>query len=93
MTVPTLVALAGGSFTFLAVIVALFFAVVYGFFTVSGSAINQHPSNGLTGAPGSAGPSEGSGMGRSTGNTSDGHSVGDTFSSRGTGSSRAAKRR
>jgi len=94
MTAPPLVlAFAGGSFTFLAVIVVLFFAVVYGFFTVSGSAINQHPSDGLDGAPGSAGPCEASGMGRSSGNTSAGHSVGDTFSSRGTASSRPRRRR
>jgi hypothetical protein len=90
---PVILALAGGSFTFLGVVIVLFFAVVYGFFTISGSAINAHPSNGLDGAPGSAGPSDAAGMGRSTGTTSAGHGVGDTFSSRGTATSRATKRR
>jgi len=85
---PTILALAGGSFIFLGFIVVMFFAVVYGFYTIGGSAINMHPNDGLDGAPGSAGPSEASGKGRSTGDTSEGHSVGDTFSSRGTGSSR-----
>jgi hypothetical protein len=84
-TPPLVVALAGGSFIFLAVIVAMFFAVVHSFYTLGGSAINKHPNDGLDGAPGSAGPSEESGKGRSTGNTSAGHSVGDTFASRGTG--------
>ncbi len=81
----TVLALAGGSFIFLAFLVVMFFAIVYSFYTISGSAINQHPNDGLRGAPGSAGPSEASGKGRSTGTTSAGHSVGDTFSSRGTG--------
>ena len=86
MSAPTQVfALAGGSFTFLAFILVMFVAVVYSFYTVSGSAINKHPNDGRDGAPGSAGPSEASGKGRSTGTTSEGHSVGDTFSSRGTG--------
>ena len=84
-TVTPVLALAGGSFIFLAFLVVMFFAVVYSFYTVSGSAINQHPNDGLRGAPGSSGPCEASGKGRSTGNTSAGHSVGDTFSSFGTG--------
>ena len=90
---PLAIALAGGSFIFLGVVIVLFFAVVYGFFTIAGSGINSHPNNGLNGAPGSAGPSHAAGMGRSTGNTSDGHGVGDTFSSRGTATSRSTKRR
>jgi hypothetical protein len=79
------VALAGGSFTFLTVIVVLFFAVVYGYYTIGGSGINEHPNDGLDGAPGSQGPSQASGMGRSPGTTSENHRVGDTFSTRGTG--------
>ena len=90
---PTAFALAGGSFIFLSFIVVMFFGVIYGFYTISGSAINTHPNDGLDGAPGSAGPSEASGKGRSTGDTADGYSVGDTFSSRGTGSSRPRRRR
>ena len=78
------VALAGGSFIFIGVIVIMFFGVVWGYYTISGSGIDKHPNDGLDGAPGSAGPSEASGMGRSTGDTSEGHSVGDTFSTHGT---------
>lgn len=86
MTVPFAVfALAGGSFIFLGVVVLLFFAVVLGFYTIGGSGITKHPSDGLDGAPGSAGPSEASGKGRSSGTASEDHSVGDTFSSHGTG--------
>ena len=81
---PAVFALAGGSFIFLGFVVALFFAVVFGFYTFAGSAINAHPSDGLDGAPGSEAPSEASGKGRSPGPTSEGHSVGDTFSSHGT---------
>lgn len=76
--------LAGGSFIFLGVMIAMFFAVVFGFFTIRGSGIDQHPNDGLDGAPGSQGPSEASGMGRNPGTTSAGHSVGDTFSTFGT---------
>lgn len=86
MTAATAVlALAGGSFIFLAVIVGLFFAVVFGYYTIAGSGINEHPSDGLDGAPGSSGPSEASGMGRNPGDTREDHSVGDTFSTFGTG--------
>jgi hypothetical protein len=88
----TVLAVADGSFIFLTFIVVMFFAVVHGFYTLRGSAINMHPNDGLDGAPGSAGPSEESGKGRSTGNTSDGHSVGDTFSTRGTESGRPDRR-
>ncbi len=83
MLVP--LALAGGSFIFLGFVVILFFAVVYGFYTIKGSAIDKHPNDGLGGSPGSEGPSEASGKGRSSGNTSEGNSVGDTFSTHGTG--------
>ena len=78
-------ALAGGSFVFLGAVVALLLGVVYGYFTITGSGIDEHPNDGRDGAPGSAGPSQASGMGRSTGDTSDGHGAGDTFSTHGTG--------
>lgn len=78
-------ALAGGSLIFLGVVVALFFAVVYGFYTIRGSGINKHPNDGLDSAPGSEGPSQASGKGRSSGAISEGHSAGDTFSNHGTG--------
>lgn len=86
MPVPSaILALAGGSFIFLAFIVVMFFAIVYGFYTYRGSGINAHPDDGLEGSPGSAGPSDPGGKGRSTGTTSPGHSAGDTFSTFGTG--------
>ena len=84
-TASTVLAVAGSGFILVGILVVIFFAVVFGFFTISGSGIDKHPSDGLDGAPGSAGPSEASGMGRSPGNTSEDHNVGDTFSTHGTG--------
>lgn len=57
-------AFAGGSGIFLVVIIALFLAVVYGFYTYKGSAINAHPSDGLDGAPGSEAPNHPAGQGQ-----------------------------
>ena len=85
LTATVVLALAEGSLIFLAVLVVLFFAVVYGYYTIKGSGIDKHPNDGRDGAPGSEGPSEASGFGRSTGDTREDHSVGDTFSKRGTG--------
>ena len=79
------VALAGGSFIFLGVVIVGLMGVIYGYFTITGSGIDQHPNDGSDGAPGAGGPSEASGMGRSTGDTSEGHGAGDTFSTHGTG--------
>ena len=81
----SVLALAGGSFVFLGFLVVAFVAVVLGFFTIKGSGIDKHPTDGLDGSPGSAGPSQASGQGRSSGDTSDSHGVGDTFSTHGTG--------
>lgn len=57
-------AFVGGSFIFLAVIIVMFFAIAYGFFTRRGSGINLRPwkagSDGGS-APGAAGPEEASG--------------------------------
>ncbi len=55
-------ALAGGSLIFVVVIVAILFAVVFGFYTYRGSAITPHPSDGKDGAPGAAGPQRGLGQ-------------------------------
>ena len=85
LTATVVLALAGGSFIFLAFLVVGFFAVVFGYYTIAGSGINMHPSDGRGEAPGARGPSEASGFGRSTGDTRPDHSVGDTFSTRGTG--------
>lgn len=84
MSVTPVFALADGIFIFLGVIVTIM-ALGYGFYTYKGSAINAHPNDGLDGAPGSQGPSDASGKGRSSGSTSEGDSVGDTFSTHGTG--------
>ncbi len=47
------IALAGGSLIFLAVIVVLFFAFAYGFYSRRGSGIDQHPIGaGKAGRPG-----------------------------------------
>ena len=54
-------ALANGSFIFVAVVVVIFFAVAFGFYTRRGSGIDEHPSDGLDGAPGAQGRSEVSG--------------------------------
>jgi hypothetical protein len=78
-------ALAGGSFIFLGVVILLFLAVVYGFYTYKGSAINSHPSDGRDGAPGSAGPSQASGKGRTSEDNADEFSAGGGFSTHGTG--------
>ena len=77
-------ALAGGSFVFIGAIIILFFAIVYGYYTVRGSAINLHPSDGLDGAPGSAGPNTALGKGRSAEDHGDGASAGGDFSTYGT---------
>jgi len=80
----TILAVTAGSFVIVAFCVVMFFAVVYGFFTYSGSAINPHPNDGLDGSPGSEGPSNAAGQGRSTGDKSPGIGAGDTFSTHGT---------
>ncbi len=85
MTSPAFIlALAGGSLIFLGFIVVLFFAVVYGFYTYRGSAINAHPSDGLDGSPGSEGPSSADGKGRVSEASDDEFSAGGGFSSHGT---------
>jgi hypothetical protein len=54
--------LAGGSWIFLGVVIATFFAVAYGYFTAIGSGINPRPYNKIYGgAPGAFGPGNVSG--------------------------------
>jgi hypothetical protein len=56
--VPIAFALAGGSLFFLVFLVVLFFAVAHGYYSRSGSAINQHPYKNAGGdAPGAEIPS------------------------------------
>ena len=58
----TVLALAGGSGIFAAVLITFIFAVVYTLFTVAGSAINERPySKRYGGAPGASGPASASG--------------------------------
>lgn len=94
MRPPTpIFALAGGSLIFLAVIIALFLAVGYGYYTYRGSAINPHPSDGLDGAPGSEGPNQASGKGRVSEERDHELSAGGGFSTHGTGHSSAKDRK
>jgi len=80
----SIAALAGGSFVLVTVIIVIVLAVAYGFYTYKGSAINAHPSDGLDGAPGSAGPSQPSGHGRTSEDNDDELSAGGGFSTHGT---------
>jgi len=84
-SVPSVLGVADGSFILLAVMVVLFFAIVFGYFTFAGSGINTHSSGSRGEAPGASGPSEAAGQGRSSGDTSEDKGVGDTFSTHGTG--------
>lgn len=52
----THVALAGGSWVLLGVMLLLFAGVVYGFYTRGGSGIDNHPTDGRGEAPGAADP-------------------------------------
>lgn len=77
---PQTLALAGGSFVFLAVVVVLFFGMVFGLYTRRGSGIDEHPNDGLDGAPGAKQPDAPSGAG-----TLEGHDDGpDPFATHGT---------
>jgi hypothetical protein len=76
-------AVAGGSFIF-GVIILMLFAVVYGYYTYKGSSINAHSGDGLDGAPGSAGPSQVSGKGRTSEDNPAEFSAGGGFSTHGT---------
>ena len=54
---PIAFAMAAGSWAFLAFLVLFFFAISHGYYSRSGSAINQRPHNGSGGAPGAKIPS------------------------------------
>ena len=56
----------------------------YGYYSIKGSGIDAHPSDGMAGAPGSAGPSDVA-KGRGTEGDSQDGSTGGTFSTHGTG--------
>jgi hypothetical protein len=59
MEIP--VALADGSWEMLAFMAIMFFGVVYGYYTIKGSGISQHPHGKIySGAPGAKAPSNAS---------------------------------
>ena len=54
-------ALAGGSWEMVIFMVIMFFGVVYGYYTIKGSGISQHPHGKVySGAPGAKSPSNAS---------------------------------
>jgi hypothetical protein len=64
---------ANGSWIFLVVVVVIVAGLVYGLFTRSGSAINEHPLDARDEAPGAEGQSEISGADQGEGSTLDTH--------------------
>jgi len=54
----TTLALAGGSWVFLAFLVVFFFAIVYGYFTRTGSGIDETPYGDVDGGSGPERPSD-----------------------------------
>ena len=70
-------AASGGSMIFLAFVLVLLVGVAFSYYTMKGSGIDAHPSDGLDGSPGSEGPSD-----VNKGRAAD---AGGTFSSHGTG--------
>jgi hypothetical protein len=67
------VALADGSWIFLLVLVLIFAGLVFGYYTRTGSGIDQHPTDGLDGSPGAEGQTELSGRDEGEGSTLDTH--------------------
>ena len=74
----------GGSWIVVGVAVAMLVALSFSYYSIKGSGIDSHPSDGLGGAPGSAGPSDVAKGRGSEGGAGDG-STGGTFSTHGTG--------
>jgi len=68
-----LIALAGGSIIFVVIVVVILIGVVYGFYTRTGSGIDEHPSDGLDSAPGAGSRSEVSGKDQGEGSAFDTH--------------------
>lgn len=68
-----MIALAGGSLIFVAIVVLILAGVVYGFYTRGGSGIDEHPSDGQDSAPGAEGRSEVSGKDQGEGSAFDTH--------------------
>ncbi len=74
----------GGSWIIVGFVVFMLIALSYSYYSIKGSGIDAHPSDGQSGAPGSAAPSDVT-KGRATEGHEDDGSTGGTFSSHGTG--------
>ena len=74
----------GGSWIIIGFAVLMLFVLAYSYYSVKGSGIDAHPSDGLSGSPGSNAPSEVAKGRGSEGDSKDG-STGGTFSTHGTG--------
>ncbi|HEX8206980.1 MAG TPA: hypothetical protein VF587_13045 [Solirubrobacteraceae bacterium] len=73
----------GGSAIVVGVAVLMLVVVAYSYYSIKGSGIAAHPSDGLDGAPGAEGPSDAAKGRGSEGDEVDGN-LGGTFSSHGT---------
>ncbi len=80
---PFTLAALGGSWIIVAVAVLMLVALAYNYYTVKGSGIDAHPSDGRGGSPGAAAPSDAA-KGRATEGTDVDGSTGGTFSGHGT---------
>ena len=61
-----LLAFAGGSWIFLGFVIVALFAVVFGYFTYTGSGIDSHPAKSGDDSPGASEPSSAGGKGRTS---------------------------
>jgi len=78
---PTLAAM-GGSWILVGFVVLILVILAYTYYTIKGSAIDAHPSDGLDGSPGSEAPSDVAKGRGAEGSDGDGDG---TFSTHGTG--------
>ena len=79
----SLLAVAGGSWVIVVFAVLMFVVLAYSYYSIKGSGIAAHPSDGMDGAPGSSGPSDAA-KGRGSEGSADDGVTGGTFSSHGT---------
>ena len=79
-----MLAAVGGSWIIVGFAVLMLVVLSYSYYSIKGSGIDAHPSDGLSGAPGSAAPSDVA-KGRGTEGSVDDGSTGGTFSTHGTG--------
>ena len=81
---PLTLAAVGGSWIIVGFAVFMLIAVSFSYYSIKGSGIDAHPSDGRGGAPGSEGPSDAAKGRASEGAAEDGR-TGGTFSTHGTG--------